>query len=143
MNVVELRGLSKQFGGREIFSGLDISVRAGEVVAILGPSGCGKSTILRCIAGLIKPDAGWMYCSGETGFVFQEPRLFPWLRVRENVAFGARTAEERARVDDLLALVGLGEAGHVLPKHLSGGMAQRTALARALVRSPQSKYTVV
>lgn len=137
MNIVELRGLSKRFGEREIFAGLDISVRAGEVVAILGPSGCGKSTVLRCIAGLIKPDGGWVYVNGETGFVFQEPRLFPWLRVRDNVAFGARNATERARVDELLALVGLGEAGRVLPKHLSGGMAQRAALARALVRSPQ------
>ena len=137
MNIVELRGLSKHFAEREIFSGLDISVHAGEVVAILGPSGCGKSTILRCIAGLLKPDGGWVYVKGETGFVFQEPRLFPWLRVRDNVAFGARNAAEHARVDELLDLVGLGAAGGVLPKHLSGGMAQRAALARALVRSPQ------
>jgi ABC-type nitrate/sulfonate/bicarbonate transport system ATPase subunit len=75
--------------------------------------------------------------SGEIGIVFQEPRLFPWLDVARNVAFGARDAAERARVRDVIALVGLAHAAGQLPKQLSGGMAQRAALARALVRDPE------
>ena len=135
-NVVELRGLHKRFGTRQVFDGLDLHVAAGEVVAVLGPSGCGKSTLLRCIAGLIKADGGWVYVNGEPGFMFQEPRLFPWLSVRKNVGFGTRNDAERARIDDMLALVGLHDAGKLLPKALSGGMAQRVALARTLVRNP-------
>jgi len=103
---------------------------------VLGASGCGKSTLLRLIAGLEAPDAGEIDVAGEIGFVFQEPRLFGWLDVEQNVAFAARSAAERARVPEVLALVGLTGARTKLPKALSGGMAQRAALARALVRKP-------
>jgi sulfonate transport system ATP-binding protein len=102
----------------------------------LGASGCGKSTLLRCIAGLERPDDGTIVTAGEIGIVFQEPRLFPWLDVRRNVAFAARTDAERARVDQVLALVGMVHAAQLMPKALSGGMAQRVALARTLVRDP-------
>ncbi len=136
MIAVEARGLAKRFGTHTVFSGLDLAVRRGETVAILGPSGCGKSTLLRCIAGLESPDAGDVRASGELSYVFQEPRLFPWLTVAKNVAFAARTPEEHRRVDEAIALVGLDAARDRLPKHLSGGMAQRAALARALVRAP-------
>jgi len=132
-----IRGLQKAYGTHLVFDGLDLDVARGERVAILGASGCGKSTLLRCIAGLEKPDAGTIVTSGDVGVVFQEPRLFPWLDVTRNVAFPARTSAERARVEGVLGLVGLAHAATRLPKQLSGGMAQRAALARALVRDPQ------
>jgi sulfonate transport system ATP-binding protein len=131
-----VRGISKSYGKQLVFDNFDLDVARGERVAILGSSGCGKSTLLRCIAGLEKADTGTITTLGDVGIVFQEPRLFPWLNVADNVAFGARTAEERARVNGLLGLVGLSHAADLLPKALSGGMAQRAALARALVRDP-------
>jgi sulfonate transport system ATP-binding protein len=137
MKAIEVRGLSKTFGDHTIFSKLSLHVGRGELVALLGPSGCGKTTVLRCLAGLEKPEAGWFNVNGESGIVFQEPRLLGWLDVRDNVAFAARTPEEHARVDELIELVGLTPAVTKLPKELSGGMAQRTALARSLVRNPQ------
>lgn len=137
MNVVTIAGLEKSYAGLPVFAGIDLTVQHGETLAILGASGCGKSTLLRCIAGLTQPDGGTVTVSGEIGYVFQEPRLFPWLTVERNVAFAARTDAERARVDEVIALVGLTAARDRLPKALSGGMAQRAALARTLVRSPQ------
>ena len=135
-DAARIRDLRKAFGRHVVFDGIDLDVARGERVAILGASGCGKSTLLRCIAGLERADAGTIATSGEIGLVFQEPRLFPWLDVRRNVAFPARSDAERGRVDDVLALVGLANAAGRLPKQLSGGMAQRAALARALVRDP-------
>jgi sulfonate transport system ATP-binding protein len=131
-----IRGLRKAYGTHLVFDGLDLDVARGERVAILGASGCGKSTLLRCIAGLERSDAGTIATTGEIGVVFQEPRLFPWLDVERNVALPARTDAERTRVPNVLALVGLAHAAELLPKQLSGGMAQRAALARALVRDP-------
>jgi len=136
MNAIEIRGLSKTFRDHTVFEKLNLHVHRGELVAILGPSGCGKTTVLRCLAGLTKPDAGWFNVDGEAAIVFQEPRLFGWLNVWDNVAFGARNESERARIDGLLADVGLSAAAHKLPKELSGGMAQRVSIARALVRNP-------
>jgi sulfonate transport system ATP-binding protein len=129
--------LSKRFGTRAVFDDFTLTVEHGETLAILGQSGCGKSTLLRCIAGLTPPDAGTIAVEGEIGIVFQEPRLMPWLSVEKNVAFAARGDVERARVKDAIDLVGLSSAAHLLPKELSGGMAQRVALARSLVRSPK------
>jgi len=139
---VKIRGLDKSFAvaGRaphRVFEQLDLTVERGETLAVLGASGCGKSTLLRCIAGLEVPDAGTIDVAGEIGYAFQEPRLFPWLTVEENLAFAARSAAERERIPHLLALVGLTNAGRLLPKALSGGMAQRAALARMLVRRPE------
>jgi sulfonate transport system ATP-binding protein len=131
-----IRGLRKAYGAHLVFDGLDLDVARGERVAVLGASGCGKSTLLRCIAGLERSDAGTIATAGEIGVMFQEPRLFPWLDVSRNVAFPARDDAERARVPNVLALVGLAHAAKRLPKELSGGMAQRAALARALVRDP-------
>jgi sulfonate transport system ATP-binding protein len=131
-----VRGISKAYGAHLVFDNFSLDVARGERIAILGASGCGKSTLLRCIAGLERADSGTITTAGDVGIVFQEPRLFPWLNVAQNVAFGARTAEERARVPGLLGLVGLAHAEKQLPKALSGGMAQRAALARALVRDP-------
>lgn len=132
-----IRGLRKAFGAHLVFGGLDLDVARGERMAVLGASGCGKSTLLRCIAGLERSDAGTIVTAGEIGVMFQEPRLFPWLDVARNVGFPARNDAERSRVPNVLALVGLAHAANRLPKQLSGGMAQRAALARALVRDPQ------
>jgi sulfonate transport system ATP-binding protein len=131
-----VRGITKAYGAHLVFDRFDLDVARGERIAILGASGCGKSTLLRCIAGLERAEGGTITTAGDVGIVFQEPRLFPWLNVADNVAFGARTAAERARVPGLLGLVGLAHAADLLPKALSGGMAQRAALARALVRDP-------
>ena len=136
MSAAKIRDLRKTYGAHPVFAGLDLDVARGERLAILGASGCGKSTLLRCVAGLEQPDGGTIATSGEIGIVFQEPRLFPWLDVERNVAFPARSEQERNRVADVLALVGLSHAAKRLPKQLSGGMAQRAALARALVRDP-------
>jgi sulfonate transport system ATP-binding protein len=134
---VAVAGLRKSFVGHDVFAGLDLTVQERETLAILGPSGSGKSTLLRCIAGLAEPDAGSVAVNGELGYVFQEPRLFPWLSVEGNVRFAARNDAERARVPGVIELVGLSQAATRLPKELSGGMAQRAGLARALVRNPK------
>ena len=134
---IAVEGVSKSFGVRAVFENFDLAVERGETVALLGASGCGKSTLLRCVAGLVRPESGRIAVEGEIGLVFQEPRLMPWLSVERNVAFAARGEVERARVKDVIDLVGLSNAAHVLPKALSGGMVQRAALARSLIRSPK------
>jgi sulfonate transport system ATP-binding protein len=135
MSAIRIADLRVTFE-RPVFEGLTLDVERGEILAVLGPSGCGKSTLLRAIAGLDVHPLGRIDVDGEVGYVFQEPRLFPWLSVEKNVRFAARTPEEHARVDAVLELTGLEHARATLPKALSGGMAQRAALARALVRKP-------
>ena len=130
------RDLAVRFGSRAVFEAFALDVARGETLAILGPSGCGKSTLLRVIGRLVAPSGGTVETDGEIGLVFQEPRLMPWLTVEKNVAFAARGDVERGRVRDVIELVGLTHAAHLLPKALSGGMAQRVSLARSLVRSP-------
>ena len=136
MSAIRIEDLRVDFGELCVLDGLALAVERGEIVAVLGPSGCGKSTLLRAIAGLDVHPLGTIAVEGDVGYVFQEPRLFPWLNVEKNVRFAARTPEERERVDDVLELTGLQDARETLPKALSGGMAQRAALARALVRKP-------
>jgi len=122
----------------------------GEVVAIVGPNGSGKSTLLRLIAGLLAPDAGSIAIGGEpvdeadprVGFVFQEPRLLPWRSTISNVAFplelaGVASGARTERATAMLDLVGLSEFANAYPRQLSGGMRQRAAIARALIREPQ------
>ena len=121
----------------------------GELVSIVGPSGCGKSTLLRLIAGLDFPTSGDLWVgaepitgpSAERGLVFQDPNLFPWLTVRRNIQAGlvARGVlqEKRDEVDEFMRLVGLEGFADAYPHHLSGGMAQRAALARALINHPK------
>jgi sulfonate transport system ATP-binding protein len=136
MSAIRIEDLRVAFGELRVLEGLSLAVERGEIVAVLGPSGCGKSTLLRAIAGLDVHPLGTIAVEGDVGYVFQEPRLFPWLNVEKNVRFAARTPEERERVDAVLELTGLQDARATLPKALSGGMAQRAALARALVRKP-------
>ncbi|MBI5479894.1 MAG: ABC transporter ATP-binding protein [Deltaproteobacteria bacterium] len=152
---LEVEGLGKRFPGAAEAAVDDVSfgVRRGELVTLLGPSGCGKSTTLRIIAGFEAPDRGRVLVGAEdvtpvpanrrgVGMVFQSYALFPNLSVRENVAFGLRLRRQpddeiRRRVDELLALVRLGDLGDRPPHQLSGGQQQRVALARALAIEPQ------
>jgi NitT/TauT family transport system ATP-binding protein/sulfonate transport system ATP-binding protein len=128
---------------------INLNVAAGEFVALLGPSGCGKSTLLRLVAGLETPSEGEIEADGvrvaspdpSRILVFQDPTLFPWSTVWRNVATGLDArgllARERGRVDEAIELVGLTAFARAYPHQLSGGMAQRAALARALVNDPE------
>lgn len=136
-------------GPLPVLDNVSLSLRPGEFVALLGPSGCGKSSLLRLVAGLEEPQEGRIQHNGTTVtrpdpsriVVFQDPTLLPWRTVRDNVALGLQARKvlgsQQQRVDDALALVGLGEFADSYPHQLSGGMAQRAALARALVNDPQ------
>ncbi|MDR1598458.1 MAG: ABC transporter ATP-binding protein [Oscillospiraceae bacterium] len=130
-------------------SGMDIRIEPGEFVCLIGPSGCGKSTFLRLVAGLIQPSSGELYLDGrrvtgtgaDRGLVSQDPTLFPWLNVYNNVAYGLKIRkvfnERRADVQAYIDLVGLTGFERSYPHQLSGGMAQRVSLARALVNEPK------
>jgi len=149
-----IRDVTKSFRSpdgttRLALDGVSLSVTAGELVAVIGPSGCGKSTLLRLIAGLDAPTSGELLVGGEPitapsaerGLMFQDASLFPWLTVRRNIQVGlvARGVlrERRHEVDEFLRQVGLEGFADVYPHQLSGGMAQRAALARALINHPK------
>ena len=151
---LSIRDISKCFvspNGAEFLAldSVSLEMCAGELISLVGPSGCGKSTLLRLIAGLDTPSAGNLYVgnqpikgpSASRGLVFQDPNLFPWLTVRRNVQAGlvARgiLREKHHEVDEFIRLVGLEHFENAFPHHLSGGMAQRAALARALINHPQ------
>jgi NitT/TauT family transport system ATP-binding protein len=131
-----------------VLDNVSFSAARGEFVALLGPSGCGKSTLLRLVAGLEPPTSGAITENGRriSGpdpsrvVVFQDPTLFPWRNVRDNVALGLEAQgllkTRGARIDETLRLVGLEDFAKAYPHQLSGGMAQRVALARALVNDP-------
>lgn len=151
---LEIKDLEKSFvinGSRHsVFSGIDLDIEPAEFVAIIGESGSGKTTLLRIIAGLETADRGSVAMGGrpvqgvgaERGMVFQEARLLPWLTVRKNVGIGLelrnlpRPAIER-QVEEFLALVGLSDFASAYPSQLSGGMAQRVGIARALATGPE------
>ncbi len=148
------RNVSKQFTAADgsalpALHAASLEVGAGQFISLIGPSGCGKSTLLRLIAGLDSPSAGELFVGAEKitgpsasrGLVFQDPNLFPWLTVRRNVESGlvARGVlkEKKPEVDEFIRLVGLEEFKDSYPHHLSGGMAQRAALARAMINHPE------
>ncbi|PWC06214.1 ABC transporter ATP-binding protein [Mycetocola zhujimingii] len=150
---VSIRSIDRDFPGergapRRVLRDITIDVTPGEVLAILGTSGCGKSTLLRLAGGLDTATAGSILIDGSpvtpfdarTAVGFQEPRLLPWRSVTQNVALGlprgTPKAEGDARVATLIDLVGLGAFAGNRPREISGGMAQRTSLARALARNP-------
>ncbi len=149
---LKLEGISKSFGRFQALKGIALAIRRGELVTFLGPSGCGKTTLLRIIAGLETQDAGTIVQDGKDisrlpaikrdyGIVFQSYALFPNLTIFDNVAYGLVNrrkgrAEIKARVAELLKLVGLPDSGGKYPGQLSGGQQQRIALARALASAP-------
>jgi len=151
--VVEFRGVVKEFAGQRALSGFDLTLQAGEFVALLGPSGSGKTTALRVLAGLETTDAGTITINGEDvsglstskrdmGMVFQAYSLFPHLSAGENVEFGLRmrkvdAGERRSRARAALARVELQDYYDRYAHQLSGGQQQRVALARALVTEPR------
>lgn len=152
MALLELIGVSKTYsGGIEAVRNCSLSVDDGAFLSILGPSGCGKTTLLKLVAGLIKQTEGSILMDGaeitgpgpDRGVVFQEYTSFPWLSVRENVAFGLRLQENWSeediakKVDALLDEVELEEFSHTYPGFLSGGQQQRVALARSLAVKPR------
>lgn len=134
---VRVRRARKSFGQRTILDGIDLDIRAGEFVALLGKSGTGKTTLLRILAGLETLDGGEVLVPPVRTVVFQEPRLVPSKRIIDNVLLGQRrTTSTRAAAGKALVEVGLGRHARAWPSTLSGGEAQRAALARALVREP-------
>ena len=149
MGLLRIEALSRIFAGARrgpptpALERIDLTVEDNDFIALLGPSGCGKSTLLRIVAGLDTPSTGRVLLDGQPverpgpdrGVVFQSYTLFPWLTVRENVLFGTRSTEEKAT--GLISRVGLRGFEHHFPKQLSGGMQQRTALARALANDPK------
>jgi NitT/TauT family transport system ATP-binding protein/sulfonate transport system ATP-binding protein len=151
---LRLSGITKAFRTRDgaalsALENVSLTVSAGQIVAVIGPSGCGKSTLLRLVAGLDEPTLGDLIVGGkrihgpsaERGLMFQDPTLFPWLTVRGNIEAGPRArgmfAELRHEVDEYLETVGLLQFSSHYPHQLSGGMAQRTALARVLINHPK------
>ena len=149
---VRLTALRRAFGDVLAVDGVDLEAWPGEMLTVLGPSGCGKTTVLRLIAGLDVPDGGTIEVGGRrvagagvsapperrhVGMVFQDVALFPHLSVRDNIGYGLRADPDReVRVRELLELIDLPDAGARMPHHLSGGMQQRVAVARALAPRP-------
>jgi NitT/TauT family transport system ATP-binding protein len=146
-------GQRRRFPGHPVLDGINLRVHAGEIVVLLGPSGCGKSTLLNLASGLNPRQQGKVSLEGNDilgpdprlGLVFQQPALLPWLSVRGNVEFGLTlrrserlsSSQRSERIQRILQLVGLQIDPETAPAHLSGGMAQRVALARVLVRNPR------
>lgn len=155
---VELRNVADRFGDERRRGGaapvaalgpIDLTIDNGEFVVIVGPSGCGKTTLLSLLAGFLRPSEGEVYVDGEIvrkpspqrGVVFQQPNLYPWYSVRDNVALGPRLAgvgrtERHEIAERQLALVGLSEFAEAKPYELSGGMQQRAQIARVLAAEP-------
>ncbi|MBA4341601.1 MAG: sulfonate ABC transporter ATP-binding protein [Methylibium sp.] len=154
-SILSIRGVSRTFqspgqGATLALQATDLDVAENDFVTILGPSGCGKSTLLRIVAGLDQPSEGQVLLDGaqvtgpgaDRGMVFQSYTLFPWLNVLDNVCFGLRErglprAQQVEIAQGFLAKVGLQKFAQHYPKQLSGGMQQRTALARALANAPR------
>ena len=155
--MIELRDVHKAFGPREILRGISLEVPEGMNTVIIGYSGTGKSVTLKCIVGLLQPDAGEVAVDGEIvgtmdpdelarlrgkiGYVFQSAALFDSMTVNENIALGLRRrgldeGELRQRIDESLGVVGLGDAGDKFPSELSGGMRKRVGVARAVALKP-------
>ncbi|NHN33948.1 ABC transporter ATP-binding protein [Paenibacillus agricola] len=149
--LLEISHLNKTFqsnkGSVQALHNIQLNIKEGEFLTVIGPSGCGKSTLLKIIAGLDTQYNGSVKLGNlqvvgpgiEKGFIFQEPRLFPWLTVEKNIAadLSLKNADTRKKVDELIELVRLKGFEKSYPRELSGGMAQRVAIARALLRNPK------
>lgn len=137
-----LSRVGKQFDGRWVLRDVSLALPQGEIVCLLGASGCGKSTLLRIMAGLLVADCGEVHVpSAACAMVFQEPRLLPWLTVAENLAlalpFWQQRKEKSAAIAAVLQQMQLPGIERMMPRELSGGMAQRIGIARALLQRPQ------
>ncbi len=141
---LNIEGIGKAFGEREVLKGIDLHIPAGQFVAVVGRSGCGKSTLLRLLAGLDQPSQGALLAGNgplsaardDTRLMFQDARLLPWKRVIDNVGLGL-SGDWRPNAREALAAVGLAERANEWPAALSGGQKQRVALARALIHQPR------
>ena len=150
---ISLQGVGQRFRGKgaavDALSGIDLEIADGEFLCVVGPSGCGKTTLLQLLAGFLRPTEGTVSIDGaavegpgpDRGVVFQQPNLYPWMTVAENVAFGPRLrrvprAERVAIAERQLQAVGLAEFGGAAPYELSGGMQQRCQIARVLANDP-------
>lgn len=150
---ININCVTKVFGKKDeqviALNNVDFEIPAGSFVSLIGPSGCGKTTLLRCIAGLETPTSGSISVDGtkvtkpgsDRGFAFQQANLFPWLTIRENIAFGLKARkifkQHQSDVDEFIELVGLKGFENSYPHQISGGMNQRASLARALVGHPK------
>ena len=161
--VLHLNDVTKDFGGAPVLSGITLDINAGETVAIMGPSGSGKSTLLHCMSGVLTPTSGQVLFKdavlsdasdaarsrtrlADFGFVFQDHQLLPELSALDNVALpamlnGTSRSKARAKAQELLNQLGLGSMVDRRPGQVSGGQAQRIAIARALVTSPAVIFT--
>jgi sulfonate transport system ATP-binding protein len=147
--MLSLNHIAKTFAnGSRAVENFSLTIEMGEIVVLIGASGCGKSTLLRLVSGLDQPTQGTIHLDGRPvvttdpriNLIFQEPRLFPWLSVKDNIGFGIThldAAEREGRISRVLSKVGLEGFGTRWPKELSGGQAQRVAIARALVTGPE------
>jgi len=148
---IEFDRVSVQFGGLKVVDDVTYAIRDGEFVSVIGPSGCGKTTMMNIVAGFVQPSAGRVLLDGkpvagpgpDRGVIFQEYGVFPWLTVKENIAFGLKLAasrvpeaEREAICERYMGLMGLADFAGAWPKTLSGGMRQRLAIARAYAVKP-------
>lgn len=151
---INIAGITKVFQSNEhtvrAIENISAEISAGSFVSFLGASGCGKTTLLRLISGLETPTGGEIHvddvkvtgASADIGFVFQQPKLFPWMTVYENIAFGLKArkvySNEKESINEFIEMIGLQDFKKAFPHQLSGGMQQRAALARALINKPKA-----
>lgn len=144
MAFLKIDNLSKEYkkngGSIKVLNEVSCEFTENKVHVILGPSGCGKTTLLNIIAGIVQPTSGKVWLEGGVGVVFQDLRLFPWLKTKDNVAFGLKLKQLdniNQKADKYLEAVGLSGFGDHYPMELSGGMQQRLAIARSLILEPK------